>query len=116
MTRAPIVKRPDLCYHTVTGGLVLSPSPPRIAPSQLGEYRTPVAFGVSTTVLPSTRSHWYRQFGLDRPFPSAMLDTPPANNAELSGLESQLYRAMLVQAGAIVGIASIAVGMLRMSG
>ena len=26
---------PDLHYHTVTGALVLSPSPPRIAPSQL---------------------------------------------------------------------------------
>ena len=25
---------PDLHYHTVTGALVLSPSPPRIAPSQ----------------------------------------------------------------------------------
>ena len=26
---------PDLHYHTVTGALVLSPLPPRIAPSQL---------------------------------------------------------------------------------
>ena len=26
---------PDLHYHTVTGAFVLSPSPPRIAPSQL---------------------------------------------------------------------------------
>ena len=26
---------PDLHYHTVTGALVLSPSPPRTAPSQL---------------------------------------------------------------------------------
>ena len=26
---------PHLHYHTVTGALVLSPSPPRIAPSQL---------------------------------------------------------------------------------
>ena len=26
---------PDLHYHTVTGGLVLSPSPPRIQPAQL---------------------------------------------------------------------------------
>ena len=26
---------PDLHYHTVTGALVPSPSPPRIAPSQL---------------------------------------------------------------------------------
>ena len=26
---------PNLHYHTVTGALVLSPSPPRIAPSQL---------------------------------------------------------------------------------
>ena len=26
---------PDLHYHTVTGGLVISPSPPRIPPAQL---------------------------------------------------------------------------------
>ncbi len=46
--------------------------------------------------------------------------TPETLRAELAGLESRLYRAMLVQAGAIVGalvgIASIVVGVLRLLG
>ena len=46
--------------------------------------------------------------------------TPETLRAELAGLESRLYRAMLVQAGAIVGalvgIAGIVVGVLRLFG
>ena len=46
--------------------------------------------------------------------------TPETLRAELAGLESRLYRAMLVQAGAIVGtlvgIAGIVVGVLRLLG
>ena len=46
--------------------------------------------------------------------------TPETFRAELAGLESRLYRAMLVQAGAIVGalvgIAGIVVGVLRLLG
>ncbi len=46
--------------------------------------------------------------------------TPEMLHAELAGLESRLYRAMLVQAGAIVGalvgIAGIVVGALRLLG
>ena len=44
--------------------------------------------------------------------------TPETLRAELAGLESRLYRAMLVQAGAIVGalvgIGGIVVGVLRL--
>lgn len=46
--------------------------------------------------------------------------TPETLHSELAGLESRLYRAMLVQAGAIVGalvgIAGIVVGALRLLG
>ena len=46
--------------------------------------------------------------------------TPETLHSELAGLESRLYRAMLVQAGAIVGalvgIAGIIVGALRLLG
>ena len=46
--------------------------------------------------------------------------TPETLRAELAGLESRLYRAMLVQAGAIVGalvgIGGIVVGVLRLFG
>ena len=46
--------------------------------------------------------------------------TPETLHAELAGLESRLYRAMLVQAGAIVGalvgIGGIVVGVLRLFG
>lgn len=46
--------------------------------------------------------------------------TPETLRAELASLESRLYRAMLVQAGAIVGalvgIAGIVVGVLRLLG
>lgn len=70
--------------------------------------------------------------GIDRGHADAMADAirqaaehgehvaPETLRSELAGLESRLYRAMLVQAGAIVGalvgIAGIVVGALRLLG